>query len=719
MQSVLRSLSSAAPDEAAELAAALEPGEQAALAGALALAPAGLSEPLAGALGALADAAGGDPEGVQRARDAWPDLGGAERAVLASAAAAVQAAAAEQARQAGEYESAVLDPGELPGLPDEAPAPDAGGSGAAPRPSAGPVRTIGRRCGLDAGQLLHASPVSAYRPGQREAVQAALDGRDSLVVMPTGGGKSLAYQLPAGASDALTVIVSPLIALISDQLGRLISGGVRAVAVTSAMDEDDARAAIGQVRDGTAQAVLCAPERFASGSFMAALACREVALFVVDEAHCVSEWGHDFRPDYLRLAPVIAQLGRPAVMAATATATPKVAQEIAVRLGLESPEVVRRGFDRPNISFDVVSLEGKGAVARKRGALLQGLADPANLPAVVYCGTRKDTEAVAADLEAAGISCAAYHAGMDAAARARAQEAFMSGKAQAVAATNAFGMGVDKADIRSVWHWALPTSVEAYYQEAGRAGRDGLPARAVLLAMRADLGRLIKFIKSAEMTAPDVAAAVARLSAQAGADGAALIDPRAQPDRDRIALAVAERTGAVRIGPGPSGQARITFHGAVDTGAAARACREAVSRRWEAYQALKRFAEPEGPCRRRQLLDHFGDDEPAAPHGRCCDICDPPDWIRVPAAAPAKRPSAPAGDGPPVDEAQLDALKEWRRGRADGKPAYTVATNATLEEILRRRPSGPGELLEIRGIGPAFIDKHGDALLEALAGLGA
>ena len=318
--------------------------------------------------------------------------------------------------------------------------------------------------------LLALLGLSSFRPGQREAVQAALDGRDSLVVMPTGGGKSLCYQLPALAGDDLTVVVSPLIALMRDQCARLTALGHPAVMLASA---EDNRAALDAMRDGSAKVVFAAPERFASGAFRGALAARSIALFVVDEAHCVSEWGHDFRPDYLRLAGVIAELGHPCVMACTATATPKVAEEIVARLGLREPERVRSGFDRPNLSFDVLPFDGEGSVARKRATLVAGVSMPENRPAVVYCGTRKSTEEVAELLGARRLPRGVV--GAD--ARSARQDAFLRGEVEVMVATNAFGMGVDKADVRSVWHWALPSSLEAYYQEAGRAGRDGAPAR--------------------------------------------------------------------------------------------------------------------------------------------------------------------------------------------------------------------------------------------------
>jgi RecQ family ATP-dependent DNA helicase len=563
-------------------------------------------------------------------------------------------------------------------------------------------------------QLLGLLGLTEFRPGQREAVQAALDGRDALVVMPTGGGKSLCYQLPALAGDELTVVVSPLIALMRDQCARLTDLGHPAVMLASGGDGEANRAALDALRDGSATVCFAAPERFASAAFRDALSNRRIALFVVDEAHCVSEWGHDFRPDYLRLATAIEELGRPPVMACTATATPKVAEEIVARLGLRDPERVRSAFDRPNLSFDVLPFDGEGSVARKRATLVEGVKLPDSRPAVVYCGTRRSTEETAELLRAEGLAVGAYHAGMPADARAARQDAFMRGETDVVVATNAFGMGVDKADVRSVWHVALPSSLEAYYQEAGRAGRDGLPARAVLLASRADLGRLVRFIKEAEVTPEQVGALVARLRARAAeADGAVELD--AGDDRDRVALGVAERAGAVRLEPGRGGAVRVEPTGRdFDRATAARLCRAATDRRWQSYRSIERYAAASETCRRRQLLDHFGDPTPGAPSGRCCDVHDPPDWLPAITAAPKRRAKAAADDGPPVSDAELAPLKEWRRERADGKPAYTVATDATLREIVRRRPTTDAELLAIKGIGPSFVERHAASLLELL-----
>jgi ATP-dependent DNA helicase RecQ len=505
--------------------------------------------------------------------------------------------------------------------------------------------------GERADSLLGSLGYERWRPGQREAVVAALEGRDSLIVMPTGGGKSLCYQLPGLASEDLTIVVSPLIALMRDQWQRLTAAGHAVAMISSGMDEEAAREAIGMVRGGEARMVYCAPERFASGVFLDALAERRIDLIAVDEAHCVSEWGHDFRPDYLRLPQIAERLGRPTVMACTATATKPVAAEIASRFGMRDPLQVRSGFDRPNLSFDVVALEGKGSKARRQAVLEAGLGDPANRPAIVYCGTRRDTDEVAEALRDAGRSALAYHAGMEAAERTEVQRRFMSGETEVIVATNAFGMGVDKADVRSVWHMAIPTSVEAYYQEAGRAGRDGLPARAVLLAMKADLGRLVRFNQQ-----------------RAG-----------DPD-----LAIAHERG------------------------------------WRAYKAIKSFIYSDR-CRRRSLLDHFGDREAGAPLERCCDVCDARDWLPDPETIAVRRPSrasrsaTPPPELSPTDAPLFEALKAWRLTAAAGKPAYTVANNRTLAAVAAVRPADTAALIEISGIGPSFVSKFAPEVLAIVA----
>jgi RecQ family ATP-dependent DNA helicase len=566
----------------------------------------------------------------------------------------------------------------------------------------------------DPDALLGHFGLDEFRPGQREAVAAALAGRDSLVVMPTGGGKSLCYQLPGLASDALTVVVSPLIALMADQYRRLLLGGHPAAMIASGMDAGAAARALEDVRGGRARIVLCSPERFASSAFLAALAQRRVGLFAVDEAHCVSEWGHDFRPDYLRLRGVIDRLGSPTVMACTATATEQVAEEISARLGLRDPHILRSGFDRPNLSFDVIALEGKGSKARKHMLLSLALSDPQMRPAIVYCGTRREVEDVSEQLRSEDLLAVGYHAGMPADERASAQHRFMEGDAEIVVATNAFGMGVDKADVRAVVHWAIPKSVEAYYQEVGRGGRDGHPARAILLASRADLGRLINFIKGDAVEPDDVLAYMRRLQASCEGEAAVIDSPRG--DRDRICLGIGERAGLCTLEPAPGGRLQVTFAASPGAREVASICRVALDRAWRAYRAIESFSSASAQCRRRALLDHFGDDRQVAPLGRCCDVCDP-DTIGLPDPAsltPARAKRARAQDAAPVDPGDvglLETLREWRGRASKGKPAYTVAHNSTLASIAARRPGSLAELATIKGIGPAFVERHGEHVL--------
>jgi RecQ family ATP-dependent DNA helicase len=330
---------------------------------------------------------------------------------------------------------------------------------------------------------------AAFRPGQRQAVEAAMAGRDVLVVMPTGAGKSLCYQLPALVDDRLAVVVSPLVSLMTDQVASMRGA---ADMINAQRDPAENREALERALRGDCRLLYVAPERFAVAGFAERLAAAEIGLFVVDEAHCISQWGHDFRPDYMRLGEVAKHVGARSLIAATATATPQVALDIARRLGLDDPVRIITGFERPNLSYDVVPARSDEA---RRRATLALLSDRDSWPAIVYAGTRRRTDETAAWLERElGVIVPPYHAGMERGPRAEAQQLFMSGDAPIVVATNAFGMGVDKANVRTVLHVAVPSSLEAYYQEAGRAGRDGLPSRCVLLDDKRDKRLHVYFI---------------------------------------------------------------------------------------------------------------------------------------------------------------------------------------------------------------------------------
>lgn len=313
-------------------------------------------------------------------------------------------------------------------------------------------------------------------------IESILAGKDVVVVMPTGSGKSLCYQLPAMILDGVTLVVSPLIALMKDQVDALRARGLPATFINSSIPEPEQRARIESLRRREHKLVYIAPERFRSSRFNAALQSVPISLFAVDEAHCISTWGHDFRPDYLRLRHVIRSLGNIRTLALTATATPYVRSDIIQQLGLERPQTFVSGFDRPNLRIEVAHTER----VKEKFTRIKRLAESHDGSGIVYASTRKAVEDVGRELKRTGLRVTTYHAGMSDAVRDRAQEEFMNGRTQIIVATNAFGMGIDKRDIRFVAHFQIPGSIEAYYQEIGRAGRDGLPSTCVLLFNYAD-----------------------------------------------------------------------------------------------------------------------------------------------------------------------------------------------------------------------------------------
>ena len=640
---------------------------------------------------------------------------------------------------------------------------------------------------LDLGRVLRSRfGHPAFRPGQEAICAHVASGQDTLVVMPTGAGKSLCYQLPALARGGTTLVVSPLLALMKDQVDALLARGVRATAINSTLTVDERRQRLRGLREGAYEMVYVAPERF-TDAFLAQLQGADIRLLAVDEAHCLSQWGHDFRPDYLRLGKAREALGNPATVALTATATPTVQDDILRTLGIPQARRFIQGFDRTNLVLEVIHTPQDTDKLRETLRLVQGSGT-----ALVYCATRKSVDRVVTTLRENGLPCDAYHAGMEMDARARVQDAFMSGRARVIVATNAFGMGVDKNDVRTVVHYEIPGTIEAYYQEIGRAGRDGKSSRIALLFRDADRRTQEFFIQAAHPPVAQVERVYASLVAHGHNPVWLTVEEIGHRARgttptdefsDRAVssalvvlqregwirrLPVADRPGEVRIRPGrpaarPEGNRDAVWRwvqsqdatvgeaiplnpeslaatlglereallgalhglaqrGYLDWSPATRAggvelCRpDAHFRLDEAALQAKRLAEyaklgrmvgyAQAGCRRRYLLDYFGQ---APPWERCgnCDACREGRALT----------QGPAALGPDEETVVRKLLSNAARiARPVSASMMARVVTGTAEPAIR---AFGFDRLSTFGILSAFTTGEVEQVLEALAAAGA
>lgn len=576
-----------------------------------------------------------------------------------------------------------------------------------------------------------------FRPGQQEIVEAVAAGRDVLAIMPTGGGKSLCYQLPALMRDGVTVVISPLIALMRDQVRALREAGVAAGALTSGNTEDETDQVFAALNDGALKLLYMAPERLASGGTLALLRRSGVTAIAVDEAHCVSQWGHDFRPDYLRIGALKQTLGVP-LAAFTATADAETRTEIVSRLfGDATPQTFLRGFDRPNIHLAFQAKDGP------RRQILDFAAARPGQSGIVYCGSRAKTEALATALNAAGHSALHYHGGMEAQARRDAEARFQREDGLIVAATVAFGMGIDKPDIRWVAHADLPKSIEAYYQEIGRAGRDGLPAETLTLygpddirmrraqideglaqddRKQADHARLNALLGLAEATGCRRVRLLSYFGETAAPCGNCdLCDaPPVLFDATRpvqMALSAMLRSGE-RFGAGH----------VIDilTGNATEKLRERGHDQLPTFGVGAEWSRAQWQAIVRQMMGLDLCRPDPARHGalHITDAAHPilrgeqTVTLREDSLRRAKPAFVPKMQVAEEDAPLFSALKAKRRALSEAArvPAYVIFPDRTLQEMAERRPQTLDEMARINGVGAKKLESYGAAFLSVIAG---
>jgi ATP-dependent DNA helicase RecQ len=531
----------------------------------------------------------------------------------------------------------------------------------------------------DLTTLLHSTfGFSAFRANQEAVCRAVIDGRDALLVMPTGAGKSLCYQLPAIARTGTALVVSPLIALMDDQAAKLSAAGLRVARIHSNLSRDDARIACRDYLSGSLDFLFIAPERMRVPGFPEMLARRKPTLVAIDEAHCISVWGHDFRPDYRTLGDHLPALRPAPILALTATATPTVQSDIVAQLQLHNPALFIHGFRRSNLAIEVVELSRP----RRHEFTVKLLSSPAARPAIVYTPSRSDAEALAAEL-ARHFPTSAYHAGLDASVRQSVQRAFQSGKLEVVVATIAFGMGIDKADVRTIVHTALPASVEAFYQEIGRAGRDGLPSRAVLLHSYADLKIHEFFLERDYPPASDLARVAAVLTGNFLMPEPLSRKLKMPPDLFTKSVEKLAAHGAVQLDMNDN----VRGTGANNWRAAYEA---QIAFRRSQIDRMVAFAETQ-QCRMTAIIRHFGD---TADAHRPCGICD----FCSPATTTAQTFHPPSTE----ESRQLSAILRELSGSPGRSPStgklYTSLANGAL-----------------RGTPAARDRKAFDTLLDALS----